>query len=122
MLCVCVCVFVCVRIRHQGRQCLSCVCTGETLGVPIHVFGPETHMTSIVSMALGKKSVPPQAKQQATTANFLLPGAQVTSKAIVRFEYFISRTKPVKTNHSLITLCHAQMSVATVKFISFKRN
>ncbi len=30
---------------------------GETLGVPIHVYGPETHMTKIVSMALkgGKK-------------------------------------------------------------------
>ena len=26
---------------------------GETLGVPIHVFGPETHITAIVPMALG---------------------------------------------------------------------
>jgi len=55
---------------------LVCV-LGETLGVPIHVFGPETHMTAIVGMALGKKDVPPPAKQQSTTANFLLPGAQV---------------------------------------------
>ncbi|OGR68333.1 MAG: ATPase [Elusimicrobia bacterium GWC2_61_19] len=28
---------------------------GETLGVPIEVYGPETHMTSVVSMALGGK-------------------------------------------------------------------
>lgn len=49
---------------------------GETLGVPIHVFGPETHMTAIVGMALGKKKVPPPAKRQLTTANFLLPGGQ----------------------------------------------
>ena len=28
---------------------------GASLGVPIHVFGPETHMTAIVGMALGKK-------------------------------------------------------------------
>jgi ATP citrate (pro-S)-lyase len=28
---------------------------GASLGVPIHVFGPETHMTAIVSMALGKR-------------------------------------------------------------------
>jgi len=49
---------------------------GETLGVPIHVFGPETHMTAIVSMALGKKPIQPSARQQATTANFLLPGGQ----------------------------------------------
>jgi succinyl-CoA synthetase beta subunit len=27
---------------------------GDTLGVPIEVYGPETHMTKIVSLALGK--------------------------------------------------------------------
>jgi hypothetical protein len=26
---------------------------GTSLGIPIHVFGPETHMTAIVGMALG---------------------------------------------------------------------
>ena len=30
---------------------------GDTLGVPMHVFGPETHMTAIVGMALGTRSV-----------------------------------------------------------------
>lgn len=49
---------------------------GETLGVPIHVFGPETHMTAIVGMALGKREIPPPAKRQSTTANFLLPDGQ----------------------------------------------
>ena len=29
---------------------------GDTLGVPMHVFGPETHMTAIVGMALGTRS------------------------------------------------------------------
>ena len=52
--------------------------SGETLGVPIHVFGPETHMTAIVGMALGKKKIPPPVKRQLTTANFLLPGGQVS--------------------------------------------
>jgi ATP-citrate lyase beta-subunit len=28
---------------------------GETLGVPIEVYGPETHMTKVVSLALGTK-------------------------------------------------------------------
>jgi ATP-citrate lyase beta-subunit len=28
---------------------------GETLGVPIEVYGPETHMTAVVTMALGGK-------------------------------------------------------------------
>ena len=51
---------------------------GETLGVPIHVFGPETHMTAIVGMALGKREIPPPAKRQSTTANFLLPDGQVS--------------------------------------------
>lgn len=35
-------------------------------------------MTAIVSMALGKKSLPPQPEPQQTTANFLLPGGMVT--------------------------------------------
>ncbi|KAF6767865.1 hypothetical protein AHF37_06530 [Paragonimus kellicotti] len=30
---------------------------GPTLGIPIHVFGPETHMTAIVSMAFGLREV-----------------------------------------------------------------
>lgn len=47
---------------------------GSTLGVPVHVFGPETHMTAIVAMALGKRAVPDLPVQSATTANFLLPG------------------------------------------------
>lgn len=47
---------------------------GSTLGVPLFVFGPETHMTAIVAMALGKRAVPDLPMQSATTANFLLPG------------------------------------------------
>ncbi|MBN2719617.1 MAG: ATPase [Proteobacteria bacterium] len=27
--------------------------TGKTIGIPIHVYGPETHMTRIISLALG---------------------------------------------------------------------
>lgn len=30
---------------------------GPQLGVPLHVFGPESHMTSIVAMALGKRKI-----------------------------------------------------------------
>ena len=33
---------------------------GSTLGLPIHVFGPETHMTAIVGMALNKRPIPKQ--------------------------------------------------------------
>ncbi|XP_012944404.1 ATP-citrate synthase isoform X2 [Aplysia californica] len=48
---------------------------GNRLGLPIHVFGPETHMTAIVSMALGKRDIPTTPKALPTTANFLLPAS-----------------------------------------------
>lgn len=46
---------------------------GNSLNIPIHVFGPETHMTAIVSMALNKRDIPKSSKPLMTTANFLLP-------------------------------------------------
>jgi hypothetical protein len=49
---------------------------GATLGIPLHVFGPETHMTAICGMALGKKPIPNVADLHFATANFLLPGGQ----------------------------------------------
>uniref|UniRef100_T1J8J3 ATP-citrate synthase n=1 Tax=Strigamia maritima TaxID=126957 RepID=T1J8J3_STRMM len=50
---------------------------GQTLGIPIRVYGPETHMTAIVSMALGKRALPPEPEPMQTTANFLLPAGMV---------------------------------------------
>lgn len=49
---------------------------GATLGIPLYVFGPETHMTAICGMALGKKPIPNSADLHFATANFLLPGGQ----------------------------------------------
>lgn len=49
---------------------------GGTLKIPLHVFGPETHMTAICGMALGKKSIPKNTDVHFATANFLLPGGQ----------------------------------------------
>ncbi|KAK5638654.1 hypothetical protein RI129_012949 [Pyrocoelia pectoralis] len=50
---------------------------GQSLGIPLYVFGPETHMTSICGMALGKKPIPIENNiTEFTTANFLLPGGQ----------------------------------------------
>lgn len=51
---------------------------GTNLGIPLHVFGPETHMTAIVGMALGKRPIIEHAEGHcpSTTANFLLPGGQ----------------------------------------------
>ena len=48
---------------------------GETLGIPMHVFGPESHMTAIVGMALGKREIPTDiVDSSTTTASFLLAG------------------------------------------------
>jgi ATP citrate (pro-S)-lyase len=47
---------------------------GQQLNIPIHVFGPETHMTAIVGMALSKRDIPQPSKPELTTASFLLPG------------------------------------------------
>lgn len=49
---------------------------GSSLGIPLHVFGPETHMTAICGMALGKRPIPQTATAEFSTANFLLPGGQ----------------------------------------------
>lgn len=49
---------------------------GSSLGIPLFVFGPETHMTSIVGMALGKRPIPSSTDVDFATANFLLPSGQ----------------------------------------------
>lgn len=49
---------------------------GTRLGIPVHVFGPETHMTAICAMALGSKPIPDPEAQEFSTANFLLPSGQ----------------------------------------------
>jgi len=51
------------------------------LNIPLYVFGPETHMTAIVGMALGKRPIAYTSESQATTANFLLPGGQSNVKS-----------------------------------------
>lgn len=45
--------------------------TGNKLGLTMHVFGPETHMTAIVGMGLGVRPVP-KPKVEATGGTSLL--------------------------------------------------
>jgi ATP citrate (pro-S)-lyase len=60
---------------------------GQNLGIPLYVFGPETHMTAIVGMALGKKPIPKETEVEFATANFLLPGGQ--SKVGIWFVFIL---------------------------------
>jgi len=53
---------------------------GKNLEIPLYVFGPETHMTAIVGMALGSRPVPVDVPAAASTANFLLPGSAQAAK------------------------------------------
>ncbi|KAF6092042.1 ATP citrate lyase [Phyllostomus discolor] len=55
---------------------------GKTTGIPIHVFGTETHMTAIVGMALGHRPIPNQPPTAAHTANFLLNASGSTSTPV----------------------------------------
>lgn len=47
----------------------------------MYVFGPETHMTSICGMALGKRPIPRENNVEFATANFLLPSGQGNAEA-----------------------------------------
>jgi ATP citrate (pro-S)-lyase len=62
---------------------------GKNLGIPLYVFGPETHMTAIVGMALGKKPIPKETAAEFATANFLLPGGQ--SRVSISLDFFLVR-------------------------------
>lgn len=41
---------VCIGVPQGLRKIRE---TGESIGVPIRVYGPETHITAVVPMALG---------------------------------------------------------------------
>lgn len=46
---------------------------GGQIDLPIHVYGPETHMTAIVAMALGQEPIEDPTPTEASTAEFSLP-------------------------------------------------
>ncbi|TFY75361.1 hypothetical protein EWM64_g8651 [Hericium alpestre] len=66
---------------------------GESLGVPIKVYGPETHITTIVPLALG---ITRDAKSTVETVGAIHADGERTQAedAIVRFETGKSHTRP----------------------------
>ncbi|XP_065278865.1 ATP-citrate synthase [Emys orbicularis] len=67
---------------------------GKTTGIPIHVFGTETHMTAIVGMALGQRPIPNQPPAAAHTANFLLNASGSSSTPAPSRTASFSECKP----------------------------
>eukprot|EP00095_Tigriopus_kingsejongensis_P010306 maker-scaffold148_size310697-snap-gene-1.23 protein:Tk10306 transcript:maker-scaffold148_size310697-snap-gene-1.23-mRNA-1 annotation:"atp-citrate synthase isoform x1" len=67
---------------------------GKSLDIPLYVFGPETHMTSIVGMALGKRAIPVTTHSgDTTTANFLLPSSVSPIGSIAKILEHITNCK-----------------------------
>lgn len=67
--------------NYQGglRKIKEC---GVKLNLPIHVYGPETHMTSIVAAALGLKPLPEAPSAPQTTGQFLLQPERNTAGTV----------------------------------------
>ncbi|XP_049825034.1 ATP-citrate synthase isoform X2 [Aethina tumida] len=74
---------------------------GQTLGIPLYVFGPETHMTAICGMALGTRPIPTENKVEHSTAKFLLPSGDKDnkSKASVQKETVVPQVHAGATAH-----------------------
>ncbi|XP_076680566.1 ATP-citrate synthase-like [Andrena cerasifolii] len=76
---------------------------GKSLGIPLYVFGPETHMTAICSMALGKKPIPDPEAQEFSTSTLLQPSGLGVSSATSPKSTSSSSTKQpaLKTSDSI---------------------
>lgn len=86
--------------------------SGKTTGIPIHVFGTETHMTAIVGMALGHRPIPNQPPVAAHTANFLLNSSGSTSvwhiltpRRLIDCHNVVSAHCAVNLHHQLHLYC-----------------
>lgn len=64
---------------------------GSSLGLSMHVFGTETHMTAIVGMALGKREVPKDVGFDSNAAaNMFFTAQDKVRPSIKRFFYLIN--------------------------------
>ena len=75
-------------------------CAGAELGVPLHVFGPETHMTAIVGMALGKRSIQKPQNLELPSSTFGLP--KVSPRPRIRASTQNQATTDYKINLNFI--------------------
>ncbi|KAJ3601614.1 hypothetical protein NHX12_032582 [Muraenolepis orangiensis] len=90
---------------------------GKTTGIPIHVFGTETHMTAIVGMALGHRPIPTHPPVAAHTANFLLnSNGGSSTPASSRTASFSDNTATVTSSPARKPAAAAPVSKATSLF------
>ncbi|EGD77886.1 acly protein [Salpingoeca rosetta] len=64
---------------QEGLKCMRDA--GERLGLDIHVYGPELHMTSIVAMALGLKKPDPTTLEESFMTNLMATTSDSTTPA-----------------------------------------
>ncbi|KOC69415.1 ATP-citrate synthase [Habropoda laboriosa] len=103
-----------IFVRRAGpnyQEGLSCYSKSTQLTMICYVFGPETHMTAICAMALGKKPIPDPEAQEFSTANFLLPSGQDVGPSAPPKSTSSSPTKQsnLKTSDSVDGSAHKQL-------------
>ncbi|KAJ0058312.1 hypothetical protein NL108_013184, partial [Boleophthalmus pectinirostris] len=91
---------------------------GKTTGIPIHVFGTETHMTAIVGMALGHRPIPNLPPVAAHTANFLLntSGASSTPASSRTASFSENKAKGVEGPSAVKSKTAGPVAKATTLF------
>ncbi|CDQ70272.1 unnamed protein product [Oncorhynchus mykiss] len=93
---------------------------GKTTGIPIYVFGTETHMTAIVGMALGNQPIPNQPPVAAHTANFLLNSS--TNSATPASTRTASFSEPIAANDATLAKKPKACIPAAKASMLFSRN
>lgn len=87
-------------------------------GIPLYVFGPETHMTAIVGMALGTRPIPQENLVDTATANFALPSGETQpNKRLLNAEQKDQKKAP---SHS--TVANAQVIYDVLNLYFFLLN
>lgn len=91
---------------------------GSKLGLPIYVFGPETHMTAIVGMALGKRLVPKHAKsgtQTSSQKNLLQVPITPVSSSNSLSELAVEKDPTFQLSHSVMVSLWSEDQEKTLK-------
>ncbi|MCP9257805.1 ATP-citrate (pro-S-)-lyase [Dirofilaria immitis] len=87
---------------------------GLRLNLPIHVYGPETHMTSIVSAALGLRHAPDKPSDLQNTRHFLLQ-QEANTERTMNSEPSLNVASPARKAIKLMTNGNEPMEISDNK-------